>query len=290
MVGYFTARLIWMGAGVNVDKPDNKWIELYILLSEIILGVVAGFFAAIFARFELLLVPLRAYFRQEYALVFLAFIILYKLGDVFAGGLITNFLLETVKFSLSEIGLVNKVFGLLATIVGAIVGGYLLKKIGLWRGLLIFGALQAITNLGYWWLALKGKGSLPNWIQFERADWMKIFLSQKAMKSADVIIQIDTGLLLAVFLENFAGGMGTIALVALMMALCSRKESTATQFALLSALSAIGRVYVTPTTPYLIDSWGWAHFFLFSMSAAIPALLMLFWMRRVVGDLDKAKA
>jgi PAT family beta-lactamase induction signal transducer AmpG len=78
----------------------------------------------------------------------------------------------------------------------------------------------------------------------------------------------------AVFFENLCGGMGTAAFVALLMTLCN-KSFSATQFALLSALSAIGRVYVGPIAGWFVESWGWSTFYLFSVIAAVPGLLLL---------------
>ena len=83
---------------------------------------------------------------------------LYKLGDAFAGSLMTPFLLKSMAYSPAEVGVVNKVIGLWLTIGGALLGGALMLKLGLWRSLLVFGVLQAASNLGFWWLAVNGAG------------------------------------------------------------------------------------------------------------------------------------
>ena len=94
------------------------------------------------ARFETFLGGLANYFAQPGAAAFLAFIVLYKLGDAFAGSLMTPFLLQAMHFSTAEVGVVNKVIGLWLTIGGALLGGALMLRLGLWRALLLFGVLQ----------------------------------------------------------------------------------------------------------------------------------------------------
>jgi MFS transporter, PAT family, beta-lactamase induction signal transducer AmpG len=199
--------------------------------------------------------PFREFFSRKGALLILVTIILYKLGDAFAGSLSTAFLIRGAGFSPAEVGAVNKGMGLLATLVGGLVGGLLMAKIPLWKSLLVFGVLQAITNLGFWWLA-----AFP-----------------------PSIVDMTA----VVLLENLAGGMGTAAFVALLMALCDVRF-TATQFALLSALASIGRVVVGPAAGVLATDWGWANFFLLTTAAALPGLLMLVVILRYLVSADTA--
>jgi PAT family beta-lactamase induction signal transducer AmpG len=90
-------------------------------------------------------------------------------------------------------------------------------------------------------------------------------------------------------LENLSGGMGTAAYVALLMALCDRRYS-ATQYALLSALSAVGRVYVGPVAGYLVAGLGWESFFFFTFLIALPGLALLVWQRPRIEALDRPPA
>src|SRR2546423_11957921 len=188
----------------------------------------------------------------------LVMLVLYKLGDAFAGSLATAFLLRGAGFSLDDVGLVNKAVGLASTIVGVLFGGALMVRLGLYRALLGFGILQAVSILAFMWLALVGK-SYP----------IMVF---------------------AVGFENFAGGMGTAAFVALLMALCDHRF-TATQYALLSALAAFGRVYVGPAAGFATDPNGlalaWPTFFLWTFVVALPGLALLWWKRRDIDALDK---
>jgi PAT family beta-lactamase induction signal transducer AmpG len=199
--------------------------------------------------------PLAEFFSRRGAVLMLLVVVLYKLGDAFAGNLTTTFLLRGPGFSLTEIGAINKGFGLAATIAGALAGGALMAKMRLFRALLVFGALQAFTNLGFMLLAASGK-------------------------SYPLMVTV-------IGLENLCGGMGTAAYVALLMALCDRRFS-ATQYALLSALSAVGRVYVGPAAGYLVEGLGWELFFLFTFFIALPGLALLVWARERIEALDAA--
>jgi len=171
----------------------------------------------------------------------LAFLVLYRVGDVVAVNMVTPFLIK-LGFSNSEIGAVSKGLGLAATIVGALGGGSLVAKLGLIRSLAIFGVLQGVTNLGYAALAAAGKKRLLLWA--------------------------------AVGVYNLASGLGMAASVALLMALCNRRYS-ATQFALLSAATGIAGRLVGATSGYAAQLLGWPLFFAATTLAAIPALALL---------------
>jgi PAT family beta-lactamase induction signal transducer AmpG len=197
--------------------------------------------------------PLVDYFSRRGAWLLLILIVLYKLGDAFAGSLTTAFLLRGAGFSLTEVGLVNKWLGVGATIIGALAGGALMAQLRLFKALLLFGILQALTNLGFMLLAMAGKSY------------------------ALMIIVIAA--------ENLCGGMGTAAFVALLMAMCDRRFS-ATQYALLSALASLGRVYVGPAAGVLAASYGWTAFFFFTFLVALPGVAMLWWQRPRIEELD----
>lgn len=193
--------------------------------------------------------PLRDFFGRNNAWLMLLLIVLYKLGDAFAMSLTTTFLIRGVGFDAGEVGVMNKTLGLFATILGALYGGVLMQRLSLFRALLIFGILQGASNAGYWLLSITDKH----------------MLSMGA----------------AVFFENLCGGMGTSAFVALLMTLCN-KSFSATQFALLSALSAVGRVYVGPIAGWFVEAHGWPTFYLFSVFAAVPGILLLLLCRQTL--------
>lgn len=202
--------------------------------------------------------PLREFFTRRGALMILLLIVLYKLGDAFAGALSTTFLLRGAGFGVTEVGTINKVFGLAATIIGALMGGSLMNRFGLYRSLMMFGVLQAVSNFGYWMLAV----------------------TPPHLTSMAIVVAV----------ENLCGGLGTAAFVALLMALC-RQEFSATQFALLSALSAVGRTYLAgPLTPVLVERYDWPMFFVMTVLIALPGLVLLWWLRRDIEALDVAPA
>lgn len=195
---------------------------------------------------EAVLLPLKDFLSKNSAVILLLLIILYKLGDAYAGSITTAFLIRGVGFSAGEVGAVNKGFGLLSMLAGALIGGSLMVKLGLFRSLMLFGCLQALSNLSFVILANLGK----NYSMF----------------------------FFTIGFENLCGGMGTSAFVALLMSLCN-KNFSATQYALLSSLAALGRVLVGPTSGALVETFGWANFFLFTFFTALPGLILLWVMR-----------
>ncbi|RQP24468.1 AmpG family muropeptide MFS transporter [Piscinibacter terrae] len=254
----------------------QKWVDLLALMLGLLFTLPLAAFAARWARFETLLGGLRSYFAQEGAWPFLAFIVLFKLGDAFAGSLMTPFLLQGVGFGLAEVGVVNKILGIWLSIGGALIGGALMLRLGLWRSLMIFGILQMVSNLGFWWLAVAGKG-LMSGLTLPAFDWGFVKLAQPT--------PVDGGLLLVIAAENLSGGMGTAAFLAFLMSLCNQRF-TATQYALLSAFASVGRVWVGPLAGVLAESIGWPTFFIISTVLAAPALVMLWWMRHAVRSLE----
>lgn len=176
-------------------------------------------------------------------------VIFYKIGDAFAGALTTPFLIKHIGFSATEVGALNKVVGLISTIAGAFFGGILMSRLGIFRSLLIFGILQAVTNLGFWLLNFVGKS---------------------------YVIAISV-----IILENLSGGMGTAAFVSMIMGFCN-KEFSATQFAILSAISSLGRVFIAPVTGFVVKSMGWSNFYIISFFISIPVLFLLPYIREKI--------
>ena len=280
-VGGTVARALlspWLHSSTIDAALQARWVDLATLLLGIAFTLPLAAWAARKAQFETLLSGLANYFAQPGAVGFLGFIVLYKLGDAFAGSLMTPFLLQAMAFGSAEVGVVNKIIGLWLTIGGALLGGALMLKLGLWRSLMLFGFLQMASNVGFWWLATYGKGQLPG-LTIPPFDLGIVQLAHAT--------PVDGGLLLVIAAENISGGMGTAAFVALLMALCNQRF-TATQFALLSAFASVGRVWVGPLAGVLAESIGWPTFFIVSMVLAMPALVMLWWMRAPVRALEAA--
>lgn len=263
----------------GVVTEHQKWADLITLLAGIAITLPLAWWASQAARFETLNRSMKSYFSQPRAITFLLLIILYKVGDAFTGSLLTPFLLKVVGFASAEVGVVNKVIGIWLTIGGALIGGALMLRIGLYRALLGFGVLQMLANFGFRLVAVSTKGAWGSF-RLPAFNWGIVMLKEATL--------IDYQLITVVAIENIAGGMGTAALVALLMALCNRRF-TATQYALMSALSAVGRVWVAPFAGVLTEAMGWPAFFIFSAAMALPGLAMLMWLKRDVMALDAPK-
>jgi len=263
------------GTGMSAAL-QKKWMDLLALVLGLAFTLPLAAWAARRARFETLLGGLRSYFALPGAWPFLGFIVLYKLGDAFALSLMTPFLLQAMAFSAAEVGVVNKVIGLWLTIGGALIGGALMLRLGLWRALMLFGILQGASNLGFWWLAEHGRGLLPG-LTVPAFDWGFVKLAHDT--------PVDGGLLMVVAAENLTGGMGTAAFLAFLMSLCNQRF-TATQFALLSAFASVGRVWVGPLAGVTAESIGWSAFFIVATVLSAPALVMLWQLRVPVRALE----
>jgi len=194
--------------------------------------------------------PFKEFFTRHgarFAIILLAIIVFYKLGDAFALSLNTTFLLRGMHFSLTDVGVANKMVGLAASIAGGLIGGLIMLRISLLRALVLFGILQAVSNLGYMWLALAGHN-------------YPLFYG-------------------AVAVEFFTSGLGTTAFLAFIMSLCHPKF-TATQFALLTAISAVGRVYIGPAAAETVLHIGWAGFFFASFWVGLIGLGLIWFIRK----------
>lgn len=191
---------------------------------------------------EAVIAPMHSFFSQSNAVLILIFIVLYKLCDAMALSLNTTFLIRGVGFSLVQIGMISKTVGLIAGLLGSIVGGVLMPYLGLYRSLWYFGLLQMSSNLLYAWLAFVGKNI--------------------------------TVMSVAIFGENFCGALGTVAFVVFLMNLCDQRY-TATQYALFSAVAALGRIFIGPISAVLVQQMGWIDFYILSAIVGLPALMIL---------------
>jgi PAT family beta-lactamase induction signal transducer AmpG len=265
ITGYRIAMIV-SGAFALILADRFSWPVVYLLMAAAVsLGLVATLWAdeppeprveqnsvsALGRLRDGVMGPLLDFFGRQGAIEILIFLVLYKLGDVVAGAMITPFLLQT-GFSKTDVGAVYKVFGMLATIGGSLLGGLILFRIGMRASLFLFGVLQAGTNVMFFLLAQAGV-SYP--------------------------LLVST-----VVLENLAGGMGSSAYAAFMMVLC-RKQFTASQYALLSSLMAVARVLAASPSGLLARELGWPVFFLVTVAFAVPSLAMLarfgYWERGI---------
>ncbi len=186
--------------------------------------------------------PLVEFFHgHRRALLILAFILLYKLGEAMATNLTTAYYLK-LGFSTETIGAVAKLFGFWALMAGVFTGGAIILRLGLIRGLFIFGVLQALSSASYAWLA--HTGPVVGWLTA------------------------------VITLENFSAGLGTAALLGY-MAIVTDRRYTATQFALLSSLASVPRVILSSVTGFMAAALGWPLFFIACGLIAIPGLSLI---------------
>ena len=182
------------------------------------------------------------------ALLILAFMFFYKLGDSLCTALATPFYLD-MGFSKSQIGLVAKNAGLWPAVIGALLGGIWMLKLGINRALWLFGVVQVVSIFGFYWLAVLGP----------QAEVTALHLTQLAF---------------VIGLEAMGVGLGTAAFVAY-IAHTTHPAYTATQFALFTSLAAVPRTFVNATAGWLVEQMGWGGFFLLCAALAIPGMLLL---------------
>ena len=185
----------------------------------------------------------------QYAALILAFLFLYKLGDSMAVALATPFYLD-MGFSKTEIGLIAKNAGLWPSVIGGLLGGLWMVKLGINRALWIFGVLQMIAILGFAWLA-----------------WLGPFIDP----GPTALLQLG----FVIGIEAFGVGLGTTAFVAF-IARTTHPLYTATQFALFTSMMAVPRTFANAATGYLVEGLGWTNFFIFCFIIAVPGMLLLF--------------
>jgi len=184
-------------------------------------------------------------YRQVGAI--LAFVVLFKFTDALAGVMTAPFVYE-LGFSRDVYAAIIKGVGLAATLVGGFAGGFVARAYSLSASLWIGGILQAVANLAFSWQAMVGADVA--WLTF------------------------------AIVVENFTSAIGTVIFVAYLSALCRNPLHTATQYALLTALAAVGRTYLSSPAGFIAATTGWAVFFALCAVAAIPGLALLAWLQR----------
>ncbi len=192
--------------------------------------------------------PFADFRKRRSWLAILIFIMLYKFGDALAGSM-AGTLYVSLGFKVQEIAAISKVFGVMATLAGVAMGGAAVTRWGIFPSLLVCGLLQNVSTLMYAVLAHSGHDNVM--------------------------------LALSILLENITGGLGAAAATAYMSQLCNIKF-TATQFALLSSVAALGRTVLSSPGGWLSERLGWEPFFVLAAFAGLPSLVLLLWMMRTV--------
>jgi PAT family beta-lactamase induction signal transducer AmpG len=187
------------------------------------------------------------FFARDTALAILAFVTLFKLADALATSLTTPFVLD-LGFSRNELAAIVKGVGFIATLAGGFVGGYVARALPLAPSLWLGGILQTVTILAFSWLAVVG--------------------TDPVMLTFTITIQF------------FTDAIGTVIFVAYLSALCRNPLHTATQYALLTALTAAGRTVFSLGNGFLAHAAGWVWYFLICAMAAIPSFVLLAYLQR----------
>ncbi|PIZ04149.1 MAG: hypothetical protein COY58_05700 [Gammaproteobacteria bacterium CG_4_10_14_0_8_um_filter_38_16] len=257
IIAYRIAMMV-SGAFALIFAAKVGWRAMYLMMSGCFVGLLLITKIApnpIEAQHQphtlkqAMIEPMRSFFTRKNAVLILVFIVIYKLCDAMALSLNTTFLIRGVGFSLVQIGAISKVAGILALFLGSVLGGFLIPYFGVYRSLWIFGILQMSSNLLYAWIAVVGKNL--------------------------IVMSI------AIFGENFFSALGTIAFLVFLMNLCDRRY-TATQYALFSAVAALGRIFIGPVSAELVQHWGWVDFYIFSAIIGLPSLIILTYLKSMV--------
>jgi MFS transporter, PAT family, beta-lactamase induction signal transducer AmpG len=185
------------------------------------------------------------FLTRDMAFVALAFVVLFKFTDALAGAMTPSFVID-LGFTRNEYAAIIKGVGFAATLLGGFAGGFVARRYSLAKSLWIGGVLQAVANLAFSWQAVVGANA--------------------AMLS------------FAITVENFTSAIGTVIFVAYLSALCSNPLHTATQYALLTALAAVGRTYLSAGAGYVAAATGWVWFFAICAFAALPGFILLAWL------------
>ncbi|HUZ32842.1 MAG TPA: MFS transporter [Xanthobacteraceae bacterium] len=186
------------------------------------------------------------FLSRDLAFAALAFVVLFKFTDALSGAMTAPFVID-LGFSRNEYAAIIKGAGLAATLVGGFAGGFVARGFSLPASLWLGGLLQAVSNLAFSWQAVLGHNAA--WLTF------------------------------AIVAENFTSAIGTVIFVAYLSALCRNPLHTATQYALLTALAAVGRTYLSSGAGFLAAATGWVWFFIICALAGLPSLGLLAWLQ-----------
>jgi PAT family beta-lactamase induction signal transducer AmpG len=250
------------GAGALFLANQIDWSYVYAVMAALVMvGMVAAImapdpdkrrseakdFQVCYGFRSMVVDPFFEFFRRNSvmpAIIILAFILLYKLGDAYAGVMAYPFYYQ-MGFTKSEVAMVSKIFGVIATVLGVFLGGAIVRRYGIQKSLLGCGLLQMFSNLMY-----AAQTTMGHDVQF---------------------------LYLTIGIENLSGGMGSSAFVAYLSVLCNTAY-TGTQFALFTSFMAFGRTLLSTSSGWVVEQTGWFDFFVISTFVALPGLLLLLWM------------
>ncbi|GLR99874.1 MULTISPECIES: AmpG family muropeptide MFS transporter [Bradyrhizobium] len=261
-----TAGALFIVTGFEAIVPRGAaWMWGYVVMAALVLiGTVTALAAtepaqskraeaatqnedALMRVFHAAMGAFSEFLSRKEAWAALAFVVLFKFTDAFSGNMTVPFVID-IGFTRNDYAVIVKGVGIAATLAGGFAGGFVARRYSLATSLWIGGIVQAISNLSFSWLALVGVN-----------EW---------------------ALTLAITSDNFCNAIGTVIFVAYLSALCQNPLHTATQYALLTALAAVGRTYLSSGAGYLAKATGWPMFFAISVLVAIPSLMLLAYLQK----------
>lgn len=253
--GYRIAMYISGGVAILLAAKMSWSSVYYIMAAMMAVGLVTTFWAPEpvvdqpmpKSMREAVVEPFKEFLSRHGAILILLFIILYKIGDNMAGGMLNPYYIK-MGYSKEEIAYVAKTLGLVSTLSGSFLGGALILRLGLYNSLWLFGLLQATSTAMFAVLSVIEKSTV-------------VFAS-------------------VVVAEDLTGGMGTAAFVAFMGSM-TNKKFTATQYALLSSFMGVPRTIFSSYSGMLAELLGWQYFFVSCGLMAIPGLIMIYFMKRL---------
>jgi MFS transporter, PAT family, beta-lactamase induction signal transducer AmpG len=267
--GYRVAMLV-SGGGALYLSAILSWQEVYFYMSMCILvGVFSGLYlskykalhvvskindehpddqvvvSALRKIYDLIVPPFREFLSRKYSIIILILVISYKLSDAFIGVMSSKFYVDA-GFTNIQIASVVKVYGFAMTLLGTIVPAYFMRKMSILKFLMISCILQSLSNLLF----------IP--IIYNPSD--------------------ITYLAMAISIDNFCGSISNIAIIVYLSSLCNI-NFTASQYALLSSLSAVGRTFLSAPSGYIVEMLGWNGFFIFSVFLCVPAIVIMMFLK-----------
>ena len=258
-VAAYRGAMLIAGGGAVAAAAWMPWPALFSIIGGTALGL-----AAWAARLEP--IPrepqanaewardLWGWLAQPGAWALFLFVLLFKMGDAAMAPMVKPFWLQAANLSVAELGFISITVGAGLTVAGALLGGELATRWGLFRALWVLGALQAVSNLGYMIAAT----APTRWVVYG-----------------------------ASMVESFCSGLGVAAFLAFLMRICDAKQA-ATRFALLSALSMLARTIAGAPSGFLVEAWGYAAYFGFTFLLALPAFLLLPYVRSRLDASDSS--
>lgn len=257
VLGYRIGSL-FSGAGALFLASIMSWSHVYLIMAS---GVLIGLITILLSKepknnraskpytlratiVNAVIKPFSDFMKRDKWLLILLFIFFYRMSDAYVAPMAYPFF-DDIGFSKVQIASIIKIYGVIATILGTLVGGIIINRIGLARALFICGILQGASNL--------------------------VYVGQVYAGNNAPVLMIN------IFIENISGGMGTAAFVAYLSTLCNKKY-TATQYALLSSFMGIARDLFAATSGFVANILSWQTFFLITTLMSIPGMIILYYL------------